>query len=149
MIQLSLRDPAGFVQMQNLCIKCKTRRLILLLPQKPVLLLLLQSHSNSYTANSCGAMGASMRKLHLSLDFETVGSPPSPPFTVSCWYRNTWQVKHIGIFVIVFLELTSCCWGSWELSSSRTNNGAILPPLPLFQIQTTGLQGVSREWDGN
>ena len=137
----------GLVQTQNLCIKCKTRRWMLLLPQEP--LLLLHSHSKPYTANDSRAMGVGMRKLHLSLDFETAARPQSRPSAVSCQHRNTWQVKHIGIFVIVFLKLTSCCWGSWEPGSSRTNNGHILPPSPPVQIQTAGLQGVPREGDGN
>lgn len=128
---------------QNLCIKCKTRRWMLLSPHES--LLLLHSHSKSYMANSSEATGVGMRKI---TSFSGLCAP-SPPSAVSCWYRNTWQVKHIGIFVIVFLELTSCCWGSWEPGSSRTNNGGILPPLPPFQIQAAGLQAVSRERDGN
>lgn len=69
-------DGSRIVQIQNSCIKCKTRRWMLLSPQEP--LLLLHSHSKPYTANGSRATGMGMRKLHLPLDSETVGSPPSP-----------------------------------------------------------------------
>ena len=64
---------AGLIQIQDLCIKCKTRRLIFLSLSEP--LQLLQSHSRSHMVNGSGATGAAMEKITSLSEFWDTGEP--------------------------------------------------------------------------